>query len=116
MQRIHTAPMELFSAVGNGPYASEPYEAGWALEATALLYVHSASGASPRFALHAQISADGQRWIDFGPAFEPVIAPGGYFLSLSHFGNWLRLAGDVSGGPEDGSPAFVFDLYWVLKG
>lgn len=116
MQRIHTAPMELLSTVGNGPYVSEPYEAGWALEAIAMLYVRSIAGPAPRFDLRAQISADGQRWIDCGRAFGPISAPGGYFLTLTQFGNWLRLAGDVSGGPEDGSPAFVIDLYWVLKG
>jgi hypothetical protein len=116
MQHIHTAPVEIFSAVGNGPYVSEPYEAGWALEATAMLYIHSTLGASPCFELRAQISADGQRWIDFGCAFEPMTEPGGYFLNLKQYGNWLRLEGEISGGPEDGAPAFVFDLYWVLKG
>jgi hypothetical protein len=36
-------------------------------------------------------------------------------LSLDHFGNWLRLAGTVSGGPDDGSAAVLVDIYWVLK-
>jgi len=116
MQHIHTAPIELLSPLENGSYVSEPFEAGWALEATAFLYIHSVAGSDPRLYLRAQISADGQRWIDSGLAFREITAPGGSYLNLTHFGNWLRLAGEVTGGPEDGKNAFVVDLYWVLKG
>jgi len=35
-------------------------------------------------------------------------------LSRAGFGNWLRLAGPVTGGPDDGSAAVVVDIYWVL--
>ena len=52
------------------------------------------------------------------PIRRPLIItqPGAHYLPLVQFGNWLRVAGKVSGGPKNGSPAFVFDFYWVLKG
>lgn len=116
MQHVQTAAMEVLSVLGDGPYVSEPIEAGWAREATAMLYVRDVYGSAPCLQLRAQISADGQRWIDFGCAFPEITRPGGSFLNVKHFGNWLRLAGEIAGGPEDGSGTFVVDLYWVLKG
>jgi hypothetical protein len=107
--------METFSPVANGSFELDPYEVGWATEAIAFVYVHQAYGPSPSVFLRAQIAADGERWVDRGPTLGPITQAGSYFLSLTHFGNWLRLAGEVSGGPEDGSPAFSMDVYWVLK-
>ena len=115
MRRIHTAPMELFSAKANGTFEVEPHEAGWASEAIAMLYVHFVRGTAPVLRARAQISVDGVRWMDLGKAFEPIREPGGYHLTLGSFGNWLRLVGEVSGGPEDDSPAMEVDIYWVLK-
>jgi hypothetical protein len=40
MRKSHTAAMEIFSAKANGPVATEPYEAGWAREALAVIYCH----------------------------------------------------------------------------
>jgi hypothetical protein len=114
MRRSHTVPLELFASLANGPYASEPHEAGWASEAIAFVYVREVAGPAPRLDLRAQVSADGQRWIDLGAAFPPLTQPGGAMLQLTHFGNWLRLAGDVLGGPENG-PAVTADIYWALK-
>ena len=115
MRKSHTAAMEIFSAKANGPVTTEPYEAGWAREALAVIYCHEVHGPAPRLELGAQISADGVRWIDFGPALPTISEPGGCFLNLAGFGNWLRLAGTASGGPDDGSAAVVVDIYWVLK-
>jgi hypothetical protein len=106
--------MELFAQIPNGTYELEPYEAGWAAEALAMVYVREAHGDAPKLRLTAQISVDGVRWIDMPHALGPITQPGGYVLSLTGFGNWLRLAGEASGGPSDG-PAFVADFYWVLK-
>lgn len=115
MKTTHTAPMEVFSALANGPYESEPYEVGWASEALAVVYIREVHGDHPTLSLQPQISADGQRWIDFGAPFEPISQIGGYYLALTQFGAWLRLAGTVSGGSGD-APAFYMDFYWVLKG
>jgi hypothetical protein len=113
VRNVHTAPMEVFAQIPNGTYELEPYEAGWAAEALAMVYVREAHGDAPRLRLTAQISVDGVRWIDTAHALT-IRQPGGYALSLTHFGNWLRLAGVASGGPADG-PAFVADFFWVLK-
>ena len=77
MRKSHTAAMEIFAAKANGPVATEPYEAGWAREALAVIYCHEAHGPAPRLELRAQISADGVRWIDFGHALPAVSEPGG---------------------------------------
>ena len=115
MRKSHTAAMEIFAAKANGPMATEPYEAGWAREALAVIYCHEVHGPAPRLELRAQISADGVRWIDFGRTLPVISEPGGCFLNLTGFGNWLRLAGTVTGGPDDGSATVLIDIYWVLK-
>ena len=116
MKTIHTAPVEVLSAKPNGAFATEPYEAGWADEALAMIYVRETAGPAPQLVLRAQISADGARWFDHPAQPLRLEKSGGYSLPLAHFGNWLRLAGEVTGGPADGTPAFVVDIYWVLKG
>jgi hypothetical protein len=116
MKNSHTAPLEVLSARANGAFSTEPHEAGWADEALAILYVREVHGPAPTLTLRAQISADGVRWFDHPAAPLRVAAPGGYSLPLAHFGNWLRLAGEVTGGPADGAAAVVIDLYWVMKG
>ncbi len=115
MKNIHTAPMEVLSPKANGVFATEPHEAGWADEALGLIYVREVSGPAPRLVLRAQISADGVRWLDHAAPALVIEKPGGYQLDLVRFGNWLRVAGEVSGGPPGGA-AFLLDFYWVLKG
>ncbi len=116
MKNTHTAPMEVLSAKSNGSFATEPHEAGWADEAIGMIYVREANGPAPRLVLQAQVSADGARWMNHAAAALTVTRPGAHYLNLAQFGNWLRVAGEVTGGPADGSPAFVIDFYWVLKG
>jgi hypothetical protein len=116
MKNSHTAPLEVLSPRANGSFETEPFEAGWADEALAMVYVREVAGPSPQLELRAQLSVDGARWFDHPSEPLRVRRPGGYHLPLTQFGNWLRLSGHVSGGPEDGAPAFVVDLYWVLKG
>ncbi len=116
MKTIHTAPIEVLSPRPNGAFTSEPYEAGWADEVLVMAYLREIAGPAPRLTLRAQISVDGARWFHHPAGTLVMSSPGGYSLALAQFGNWLRLAGEVNGGPEDGSPACVLDLYWVLKG
>lgn len=116
MKNFHTAPMEVLSAKPNGPFATEPYEAGWADEAIAMIYVRETAGPAPKLVLRAQISVDGARWFDHPAPALRIEKPGGYSLPLTQFGNWLRLAGEIAGGPADGASAFVIDIYWALKG
>lgn len=116
MKNIHTAPLEVLSARPNGEFFTEPHEAGWADEATAMLYIRELDGPDVRIRLRVQVSADGARWFDH-PA-PPLVARrvGGHALPVTHFGNWLRLAGSVTGGPKRGRTAMVIDLYLVMKG
>jgi hypothetical protein len=116
MRKIHTAPLEVFGAKPNGVFETEPYEAGWATEAVAMVYVREIHGPAPVLRLRAQLSVDGDRWFDPEPALTlaPISRVGGYALRIAHFGNWLRLVGEVAGGP-DNHTAFLIDLYWVLK-
>jgi len=116
MKTCHIAAMEVFSQLPNGSFALEPYEAGWASEAMALVYVREVHGPAPALQLRFQISADGCRWIDTEPEWPPIAGAGGFKLALHGFGNWIRLAGAVTGGPDGGLPAFVADFYWSLKG
>jgi hypothetical protein len=116
VKNIHTAPMEVLSAKPNGTFATEPHEAGWADEALALVYVREAQGTAPKLVLQVQISADGARWLNHATPPLVITKTGSYYLPLSQFGNWLRVAGEVSGGPASAEPAFVIDFYWVLKG
>jgi hypothetical protein len=116
MKNSHTAPLEVLAMKTNGAFFTEPYEAGWADEALAVVYVREAHGPAPRLELRAQVSADGVRWFDHPATPLQVASPGGHGLPLTQFGNWIRLAGKVSGGPADGATALMLDLYLVLKG
>src|SRR5688572_23413208 len=103
----------------HGELAPEPYEAGWAAEAIAFVYVDRVpdgreGGARPTLSLRVEVSADGRRWIDDGGAFDPIAATGGYRLKATHFGNWLRLVGAATGASA--ADPFVVDVYWVFKG
>ncbi|MEW6550369.1 MAG: DUF6385 domain-containing protein [Spirochaetota bacterium] len=83
----------------NGPFASEPYECGWAREA--IVFVRALAVANPggrAVEARIQISPDGIRWIDEGGSFILPQAEGQTtFRRVAHFGNWLRIAGDASG-------------------
>lgn len=114
MRRTYLAPMQVFSPLYPGEFALEPFEVAWAGEAISIVYVDEVNDGAT-LDLSAEISVDGNRWIDFRRAFDTIREPGGYFLQLSHFGTWLRLAGNVTGGPEDGSPAMIAHFYWDLK-
>lgn len=116
MKNIHTAPLEVLSSRANGQFFTEPHEAGWADEAIAMLYLRETVSPAVRLRLRVQISADGVRWFDHPARALRVRRPGGYGLPVTQFGNWLRLAGVVTGGPKGGRTALVIDLYWVLKG
>jgi hypothetical protein len=116
MKTSHTAPLEVLAAKANGSFQTEPYEAGWADEAMAMIYVRELNGPAPTLVVQAQISVDGVRWFDHPASPLRIDGLGGFGLPLTQFGNWLRLTGTVSGGEADGSTAYVLDIYWVLKG
>jgi hypothetical protein len=116
MITLHTASMEVFAPKANGSFALEPFECGWAMEALAMIYVREIHGPAPQLTLRVEISADGCRWMPHPVKQLSVAETGGYHLAVTQFGNWLRLCGEISGGPDDGTPALFADFYWVLKG
>ena len=97
MRQVHTAVLERFGTF-SGDFATEPYEAGWAEEAIFFIRVDAVEGATPALTGKVQISPDGIAWVDEGITLPAVTHPGVAFTRVRHFGNWLRLACQVSGG------------------
>jgi hypothetical protein len=75
---------------------SHPMEAGWASEAIFFLIVEEIKGAAILKA-HVEISPDGINWIKEGAAFPEITGAGYYFCKVAHFGNWLRINGEIIG-------------------
>ncbi|HEX6977769.1 MAG TPA: hypothetical protein VF342_00585 [Alphaproteobacteria bacterium] len=83
-----------------GRSATEPYEAGWAGEAVIFVRaLKQPKGPLPE--ARVEISPDGIRWVPEGTSFPlPAEADGITFARVRHFGNWLRIAADLSDGAE----------------
>jgi hypothetical protein len=79
-----------------GKIASHPMEAGWASEAIFFLIVEEIK-TNATLKAHVEISSDGINWIKEGATFPEITAPGHFFCKVSHFGNWLRVSGDITG-------------------
>ena len=94
-----------------GVFQTEPYEAAWASEAIFFIRVDSVEGTDAGLKAKVQISADGRDWIDEGAEFPILSTPGSAFTRVSHFGGWLRLAGDVSGRQA----SFTVTIHLILK-
>ena len=84
----------------NGKMASHPMEAGWASEAIFFLVVEEIKGGATLNAL-VEISPDGINWIQEGARFPEINQPGYYFCKVSHFGNWLRVNGEILGADPE---------------
>ncbi|MHB8111492.1 MAG: hypothetical protein ACYDHW_15810 [Syntrophorhabdaceae bacterium] len=81
------------NVVWSGEFASEPYECGWAREA--IIFIRSLKGGSST-TCRVQISADGIRWCDEGSIIKlPQNSGETTWCRVSHFGNWLRVVGDM---------------------
>ena len=82
-----------------GAYASEPYEAGWAREAVLFLRLLKRDAALGLASARVQISPDGMSWVDEGSELPlPKDTVQTTFVRLTHFGNWLRIAGHLPDG------------------
>jgi len=96
LRESYTAIVERSEAL-RGDFATEPYECGWAGEAIFFVRTLERVGDLDDVTLHVQISADGIRWCDEGTCVtlgEVEVV----FCRVSHFGNWLRLAGSLPDG------------------
>lgn len=96
MRNFHAAAVErrvYFKEIIN----SHPMEAGWAGEAIFFLIIEELKGESTTANVYVEISADGINWVKEGSVFPLIDQPGHYFCKVSHFGNWLRINGKISG-------------------
>jgi hypothetical protein len=96
MKQIHTAVLER-NMHFSGDFATEPYEVGWAEEAIFFVKIDRFEGTEPALIGQVQISPDGETWIDEGALLPTIKQTGAVFTRVRHFGNWLRLACQVSG-------------------
>lgn len=109
MRSFQTTVLERKAAVERA-LATEPFEAGWASEAIFFVEAHEVAGGS--LLARVQISPDGIRWIDEGPARASLDRPGQTCIRVAHFGGWLRLVLDAP--PGDGGATQV-TIHLVLK-
>ncbi|AWO00838.1 hypothetical protein DLD77_03565 [Chitinophaga alhagiae] len=105
MRQFHAAAVERRKYF-KGTISSHPMEAGWAGEAIFFLIVEELTGKDACVNACVEISPDGINWIREGAAFPLISKPGHYFCKVSHFGNWLRINGEIT-GPEAEAKASV---------
>lgn len=100
MLRENTTAILARNEVWTGAAATEPYEAGWAIEA--VLFVRALKPPTgPQPEARVQISADGMHWVDEGTRLAMPLEEGAVsFARVRRFGNWLRLAADFQGDAQ----------------
>jgi len=83
-----------------GSASTEPFEAGWAIEAVIFVRALKAPiGAMPE--VRVEVSPDGIRWLPEGTRFAlPAEEDAMTMARVSHFGNWLRIAADLHADTE----------------
>jgi hypothetical protein len=81
-----------------GAVATEPYEAGWALEAVIFVRALEDATGAPGNA-RVEFSADGMRWMAEGTTLPlPRRRDETTVARVRHFGNWLRIAAELAPG------------------
>ncbi|EKF18295.1 hypothetical protein [Nitratireductor pacificus] len=92
--RMSTSAIVARNVVWSQRAHSEPYEAGWAENAVIFVRaLRDAVGTGGR--AHVEISPDGMNWVREGTSFDlPTERNAVSFARVTHFGNWLRLAGE----------------------
>ncbi|MBQ5752619.1 MAG: hypothetical protein IIV91_00220 [Alistipes sp.] len=100
MKQFNAAHLEIKRRFSES-FETHPYECGWADEAIFYILVLGIEGKEAQLRARVQISLDGVHWTDEGTKFEPIGQPGLYFVKVSHFGNYLRLATEIEGGEFD---------------
>ena len=96
MRQFYTVVLERMQTY-SGEFQTEPYETAWAGEAMFFIKIHGLNGTKAVLNSRVQVSVDGIEWIDEGTSFPPIDSEGSYFIRVSHFGGWLRLASEIDG-------------------
>ena len=95
MRQSHTAILER-NVTWEGAFETEPYVVAWASEALFFVRALGISGDVGQSAARVQISPDGIRWCDEGTVVAlPGEVDGVTCAKVSHFGGFLRLAGEL---------------------
>lgn len=108
IRQSYTAVVER-NVLWEGYFTTEPYECGWATEAIFFVRRLESRGTVTGTRLHVQISPDGMRWCDEGTVMRLTDSEVD-FCKVAHFGNWLRLRGEL---PQGASTRVLVTL--VLK-
>lgn len=96
MKNFHASAVERRITVTD-TFASHPMETGWASEAIFFLIVDDIQGENAVLNASVEISADGINWVAEGTLFDEIDSPGHFFAKVTHFGNWLRVNGQLQG-------------------
>jgi hypothetical protein len=99
VKRSHTYVLEL-NGVWAGAFASEPLETAWAGEAVVFVRALEAKRLPEEAWAHVEISPDGLHWCAEGTRLRLAAPPEMTYCRLSHFGGWIRLAGELPEGGE----------------
>ena len=110
LRRSFTAVLEKNSTF-TSDFATEPYEAGWALEAHWFVRILELSPGA-RLTMTAQISPDGLFWCDEESGSFCLKEVGLASTPLRNFGQWLRLDARLTGK----NPHVKLLIYLALKG
>lgn len=97
MKQSHTTLLER-NTNWQGAFETEPYEGGWASEAIFFVQVLESRGEWADLNARVQISPDGIHWVDEGSTLVIDADAKVTYCRVSHFGNWLRLTGELPGG------------------
>lgn len=111
MRESYTAVIERAKPVTSS-FESEPYETGWADEATVFVKAREGLPDGRQLSARVQISPDGIDWVDFGVDLPPITGVGMSFVTVTGFGNWIRVAGTV----DDPHAEVRVSIYLALKG
>lgn len=82
-------------------FQTEPSEVAWATEAIYFVRALDADNLSSAVSVRVQISPDGMHWCDEGSVLTlPLVTGDVTCVRITHFGGWLRLAGEIPNGEE----------------
>lgn len=111
MRESYTAVIERAKPV-RSEFESEPYETGWADEATIFVKVREGLPDTATLRSWIQVSPDGIDWVDFGVNVPPINGSAMTFVTVTGFGHWIRVAGSV----DDPDAVVRLSIYLALKG
>lgn len=96
MKQFNAAHLEVKKTFKEG-FQTHPYECGWADEAIFYILVEDMKGENAELKAKVQISLDGIHWAEEGTEFAPIRECGLHFVKVREFGNYIRLATEISG-------------------